>query len=74
MTGTDSQDRNRQFAEDYLRQLARYPDGAALILRTADALRTSAVNGASSAQPTEVPQSNEHLNPQPSTTADGWEF
>lgn len=51
-------DGNRQFAESYLRELSRYPDGAALILRTADVLRAST----SSAQTSTT------------STTDGWEF
>lgn len=72
---TGNPEQNRRFAEEYLVLLASYPDGASLILRTADALRSAATNAAASASPTEVPQSSQSTEPQTSTTtADGWNF
>jgi len=73
MTYPTDADANRRFAEEYLRQLSLYPDGAALILRVADRIRASSMNSATSAQPTEVAQSSQLTEPQTSTT-DGWEF
>lgn len=72
---TGSPEQNRRFAEEYIAELAKYPDGAALILRVADAIRSAATNGASSVHSAEVPQSNTQPNPQTSTTtSDGWNF
>jgi hypothetical protein len=73
MTYLTDADASRRFAEDYINRLAQYPDGAALILRVADRLRASSMDGAASAHSVAAPQSNAQQHPQASTT-DGWNF